>query len=297
MVKVKSVALIDTIQVTVSQCNIKDLEIFKERLVAFNYLRELSIIEHEDIKAYTFIINVHRLHNYNCIIHLVKFKKVIYDIMNCLELENIENFQLNRVDIAIDIDLDFKENVKLLLFLFDLVTVEENKSSTWITLSKNNLKKNTINLKRRDLDICFYDKADESNNKHVYGTRLEFRFKRLQDNDFKKHINKLINKLINIEKNIELVEKQQVELLFELWNEERKQIQSFSEFVRKYKDYIYTRNILKVLYEESGHVGSFTNWFREFKRANHIGFTLNTKKDILTYKNIIIKAIKRYRNS
>ena len=59
--------------------------------------------------------------------------------------------------------------------------------------------------------------------------------------------------------------------------EHTKQIKNFSEFVRRYNNDIFTRNIAKGLYYRICK-GSFENWLKWFRRNNYVKFI--TKSEI-----------------
>ena len=82
--------------------------------------------------------------------------------------------------------------------------------------------------------------------------------------------------------------------LFERYKEESGDgvVLSFSEFVRKYNKFFYTRDILKGVYEKSSLKGSFDIWFKKFKASNT--FDYYTLKDIKEYRNSMIKSVKSF---
>jgi hypothetical protein len=72
---------------------------------------------------------------------------------------------------------------------------------------------------------------------------------------------------------IKKVEKQKIDYLYQIWGKERNlahssmQAQNFSEFVRRYSDDIFTREIAMGLYSKI-YSGNFNNWLKKFKRNN-----------------------------
>lgn len=70
--------------------------------------------------------------------------------------------------------------------------------------------------------------------------------------------------------------------MYSLWKKEQQaghttQIKNFSEFVRRYNNDIFTRNIAKGLYYRICE-GSFENWLKWFRHNNYVKFI--TKSEI-----------------
>ena len=69
------------------------------------------------------------------------------------------------------------------------------------------------------------------------------------------------------------------------------QAQNFSEFVRRYNDDIFTREIAMGLYSKI-YSGNFNNWLKKFKRNSKIDFITNSQlQDIMNEMKI---ALNRY---
>ena len=80
--------------------------------------------------------------------------------------------------------------------------------------------------------------------------------------------------------------------LIKLWEVDKENVRSFSEFVRKYNDYFYTLNILKMVYEGVDLKGGYSNWLRKFRKTNNIEFY--TKTDIKEIQKAMLKSAKEY---
>lgn len=96
---------------------------------------------------------------------------------------------------------------------------------------------------------------------------------------------------------IKKVEKQKIDYLYQIWGKERNlanssmQAQNFSEFVRRYSDDIFTREIAMGLYSKI-YSGNFNNWLKKFKRNNKIDFIAASEiQDIMNEMKI---ALNRY---
>ncbi len=213
----------------------------------------------------------------------------IFKIIGVVENDKIS---MRRIDIAVDLEIDYIESFKKILFLFELITLEENKSDRWYTTNLNTLKNNSLILKGRSIEICFYNKKEESCGKHYAPTRFEFRFKRVSSKDSIIHINKVKNIVDRMDSSIVKLEENMTERLVGLWNSENKEVKSFSEFVRKYDRYFYTIRILENVYRRTGLSGSFSNWVKKFRTNNDL--TLFTKSDVIRFKCEVNKAIKEY---
>lgn len=222
-----------------------------------------------------------------------EFLEVMKIIYNQIGVKDMDKVDLNRIDIAVDSEMEFHPNFKKILFLFELVTVGENKNNKWYTTNLNTLKNNTVIVKGRSVEICFYDKAEESNGQHYANTRFEFRFKRISNKDYDVHINKVKEMVENIDKAIPELEKDMSERLIKLWEEEKERVKSFSEFVRKYDRFFYTMEILKIVYKATGLKGNCKRWVDKFREGNNT-LEFYTKSDANEFKREVKKALKNY---
>lgn len=223
----------------------------------------------------------------------------INDFVNSMEevfeiIGVIENDKINirRIDIAVDLDIDYIESFKKILFLFELITLEDKKSDRWYTTNLNTLKNNSLISKGRSIEICFYNKKEESCQKHYAPTRFEFRFKRVSSKDYLMHINKVKKIVAKIEVSILRLEENMSARLISLWDSEKKEVKSFSEFVRRYDRYFYTIRILEHVYKRAGLSGNFNNWLKKFRKNNDL--LLFSKSDVIRFKCEVNKAIKEY---
>lgn len=272
------------------------------KTVFSNFIQLKDIEKIEGVKKYTddinkqertIILNLNNEYEYEPILNLKDYKKKMKEIINTLEIVEIKKVKLERIDIAIDVDIDFNTNFKFLLYLHQVIT-NTQKNDKWYTTNLSTLKRNTIISRSRDKEVCFYDKKEESNEKHYLSTRLEFRYKRLSKMDLDMQIKKIIEDLNNIENNIENAEKEIAEKLILLYfhEKEKNKITTFSEFVRKYNNFFYNKYVLKLVYHKSDLKGNFNKWLYRFRELNSIEFY--DKKDIKNFKKAMIKSIKKY---
>lgn len=290
--KEKLHCIIDTMQLSIPEDNFKILEIVtKENFEFIKFLR-LS----RDKEYYVFKLNLNKLDGYyKPITGLKEYNKSFNVSLEKIGAINESNYKLDRVDIAIDSDLSFHENFKWFLFIFELVIYGNEKSDSWFTTSLKTLDNNTIILKDSCVEVCFYDKQFESNGKHNHNSRMEWRFKRAGNKDFNVYLDRLISRLESLENNIEPLERHMANRLIRLWNREidKGHIRNFSEFVRKYSNYFYTLEVLKMVYAATGLKGSYKNWLIRFRHNNSLIFF--SKSNIKSYKKEMIRSVKKYK--
>ncbi|WP_308001550.1 hypothetical protein [uncultured Clostridium sp.] len=229
------------------------------------------------------VLNPNKLtHKYTPIHSFKEFIATMDKIYIAITIKDTTKVNLHRLDIALDSTIDFGENFKFLLFAFELLTINYSKADKWYTTNLNSLKRNTIIMKSRDFEICFYNKAEESDNRHLYKTRCEFRFLRISNKNYKVHFKKILDMIKNLECLIPKLEAQMNERLIALWKEESScgDIKSFSEFVRKYNVYFYTNNIIKTVYSSSGLTGNYQKWLDRFRATNN-------ELELWSYVNIL----------
>ena len=287
------IMLIDTIKIRTTCENLEDYSSLNDK---YSFVKKGSV--HDEIRNgelyKTLVISANMKENkYKPILSMGNYIDALDDIYKRMGIKNNQCVELKRIDIAFDSSIDYSENFKKILFLFELITIDYAKSDKWYTTNLKTLKNNTVICNGRSVEICFYDKKEESLGNHFANTRFEFRFKRVSSKDFLVHINKVRRILDNIEDSIELLEKNMSERLLNLWHLEKIEVKSFSEFVRKYNKYFYTINILKYVYAGAGLNGSYTNWIRKFRKSNSLEFYC--KSDVVKFKREVKKAIKNYK--
>ena len=96
-----------------------------------------------------------------------------------------------------------------------------------------------------------------------------------------------------MEGQLEHLEENMSERLIKLWEVEKENVKSFSEFVRKYNDYFYTLNILKEVYKGVGLKGNCKRWIDKFREGNNT-LEFYTKTDIKEIQKAMLKSAKEY---
>lgn len=208
----------------------------------------------------------------------------------------MNNVNLSRVDVAFDSsDYEYQKDFKRMLFAYELMTIRNKKSSRWYTTNLNTLRNNSIKLYDSRFELEIYDKKDESKGTHPHNIRVEFRYKRLAKDvlDSEIYINKAIDKIKGMEGHLEMLEANMSDRLIKLWEVDKENVKSFSEFVRKYNDYFYTLNILKEVYKGVGLKGNCKRWIDKFREGNNT-LEFYTKSDIKEIQKAMLKSAKEY---
>lgn len=227
-----------------------------------------------------------------------KLSKTITNFNNMQEQLTVidkDHVAFRRIDIATDISKNFEDISKFLDLAHKCIRAKEKDGKAWSNIDEEDL--NTSNYLYRNrfkLEIEFYNKKKESNNKANYPTRLELRFLRISSKDFKLHINNAIALWHSMPLNLEQVEVQISEILIKKWLQE-KSINpklKFSTFAYKYSKYIYTQNILKSIYYQTGLKRAFKAWLQDYRKSYSIEFY--TKADLTNFSRNIIKSLKDY---
>lgn len=285
--------IIDTMQLSILESNFKRLEVVTKE--NFDFITPKGLDRNKIYEV--FKVNLNKLDGYRLITGIEEYNKSFDIALDKIGVIDKMDYELDRVDIAIDNDLDFNDNFKWFLFLFELVIFSNGKSDRWFTTNLKTLKSNTIILKDKTVEVCFYDKQCESDGNHPYKSRMEWRFKRARNKDFNVYLDKLISRIEDLENNIEHLEISMANRLIRLWNKECMggQIKNFSEFVRKYSNYFYTVGVLKMVYAATGLTGSYKNWLTKFRQRNPLIFF--SKSNVISYKKEMIRSIKKYKKA
>lgn len=220
---------------------------------------------------------------------------VLLGVINDIKEElKITSWNLDRLDIAIDTIASFDELYKTNLMFAQLFCLYTNNNNDVVINSLSNNKKRAIVINHRKLELYIYDKLFESNGKHPY-SRCEFRFKLLDITDISDVVKRLEAILTALPRYIEALNKAKIDFLVSEWQIEadttNSGIKSFSEFVRRYDNHIFNREILQGLYIRVMK-GDFKRWLYKFKKNNDLEFIGN--KDMLTYCKAMKQAVKEF---
>lgn len=284
-------SIIDTIAIKTDINNVEDFTIVNDE--NFDYINKLS--DDFNDSRMTLKVNLHTKFGEMTLDNLKKFNCALEDSLEDIGVLQMDNVELNRVDIALDTNnYTMQKDFKRMLFAYELLTIKHKKSDRWYTTNLNTLERNTIKLYESRFELEIYDKAKASNGMHPYDTRIEFRYKRLSKDlaDSEVYLHKVMDKIREMDGKLLQLEDNMSKRLIKLYEVEKDNVKSFSEFVRKYNDYFYTINILKEVYKSANMKGSYKGWLDNFRLKNNLEFY--TAKDIKELQKAMIKSVKSY---
>lgn len=290
---------IDTIQIHTDINNIKDISLI-------NKDNKPYIVKARQVDDRIFIaIHGSRSNNrYNYSIetytytYFIDHLKWIYEDLGIIDVSKVE---LDRVDYCFDYDNKFDDMYKLNNALSVLYGIEV-KADLKDMIEINKLidqQKTSISIrnKGKTKQLYIYDKHIESEGRHPYTTRQEFRLMRMKGKSIEQAIQITYLMLDNLYNNFYEAEQLKINNLYRLYLDELDQgkVHSFSSFITRYNEQIITRNICEQLYVLTGHKGKFKNWIKEYRKKNRLEFIKRSdiKKTIIEMK----KSIKLYMGS
>lgn len=284
-------SVIDTIAIRTDINNVNDFT----RVNNENYEYINKLTDSFDNSQMTLKVNLHTRYGEMVLDNVKKFNTALEESLSDMGVIEMSNVELTRVDIALDTNnYTMQQDFKRMLFCYELLTIKHKRDDRWYTTDLNTLQRNTIKLYGDRFELEIYDKAKTSNNMHPFQTRIEFRYKRLNkdiaDNEI--YLKKTIDKIEEMNGKLLQLEENMSKRLIKLYQADKDNVKSFSEFVRKYNDYFYTLNILKEVYKSVGMRGSYKNWLDTFRKTNQLEFY--TAKDIKELQKAMIKSVKSY---
>lgn len=289
--KVEFATVIDTVAVRVDINNLNDFTIVTND--NYDYIERLS--DSFDNSKMSLKVNLHNKYGEMTLNSVKKYNKATVESLADVGVLNVSEVELNRIDVALDTNsYTMQKDFKKMLFAYELLTIKHKKSDRWYTTNLNTLQRNTIKLYDSRFELEIYDKAKASNNMHPYQTRIEFRYKRL-NKDLKEsdvYLDKVAEKVKEMDGKLLQLEDNMSKRLIKLYQADKDNVKSFSEFVRKYNDYFYTLNILKEVYKSTGMKGGYKNWVDKFRKTNQLEFY--TAKDIKELQKAMLKSVKTY---
>lgn len=291
MTKAEFKSVIDTIAIRTDINNVKDFTVVNNE--NYEYINKLT--DSFDNSQMTLKVNLHTTYGEMTLDNVKKFNTALEESLSDMGVIEMSNVELTRVDIALDTNnYTMQQDFKRMLFCYELLTIKHKRDDRWYTTDLNTLQRNTIKLFGDRFELEIYDKAKASNNMHPFQTRIEFRYKRLNkdiaDNEI--YLKKTIDKIEEMNGKLLQLEENMSKRLIKLYQADKDNVKSFSEFVRKYNDYFYTLNILKEVYKNSGMKGSYKGWLDNFRLKNKLEFY--TSKDIKELQKAMKKSVKTY---
>ena len=283
--------IIDTISIKTDINNLNDFT--KVNSENYEYIERLT--DNFDNSKMVLKVNLHNKYGELTLDSLKKHNKATIESLAEIGVLHLNDVGLNRIDIALDTnDYTMQKDFKKMLFCYELLTIKHKKSDRWYTTNLNTLQRNTIKLYDSRFELEIYDKAKASNGVHPYSTRVEFRYKRLAKDlkDSEVYLKKVLDKVVEMDGKLAQLEDNMSKRLINLYQADKDNVKSFSEFVRKYNDYFYTLNILKSVYKASGLKGNCSKWIEKFRTTSKLEFY--TAKDIKELQKAMTKSIKNY---
>lgn len=284
-------SVIDTIAIRTDINNVNDFTVVNNE--NYEYINKLT--DSFDNSQMTLKVNLHTTYGEMTLDNVKKFNTALEESLSDMGVIEMSNVELTRVDIALDTNnYTMQQDFKRMLFCYELLTIKHKRDDRWYTTDLNTLQRNTIKLFGDRFELEIYDKAKASNNMHPFQTRIEFRYKRLNkdiaDNEI--YLKKTIDKIEEMNGKLLQLEENMSKRLIKLYQADKDNVKSFSEFVRKYNDYFYTLNILKEVYKSVGMKGSYKGWLDNFRLKNKLEFY--TSKDIKELQKAMKKSVKTY---
>ena len=224
-------------------------------------------------------------------------KKRLVELMELATVINYDDVKMNRIDIATDSYIDFVENSKLIYLLHRCLTAKIKGGKSWNNEDDNDFNYSNFRFANRDWNIEFYDKDKESEGKSLYNTRFEVRHLRVKAQDFEYHIEKTIQLWQGALNNLEVVEKVQLDKLYDKWDKMKAENPKtkFTTFVDTYKHKILTFEMLSKLMKYANLKGSPKSWLQKYRNTHTI--ELYSDKDVKRLVKEIVKSLKTYKKS
>ena len=234
-----------------------------------------------------------------------KYVQAMENIFCDLSINEFEDVKISRLDFHFDtsdLKLSNPKDRKLLKYMFELFTPRAKDNNIIESMSRRKKRLKSLMYTERYFALEIYDKELESNGAHPHDTRIELRFKRnmsktIYDNDY--YIKKVEERLKILSNSIEHVNRSATDTLKEVMLEEIARndntYKGFSHFVDRYKEDIYTMEILEGLYKVSGLKGKCSEWVKYYKKKNTL--ELYKRSDVAKFQRSLTKALKYYKNN
>ena len=180
------------------------------------------------------------------------FKKVMQDVFDEL---GVSDFKWKRIDMSFNtMDNTYYSNyTKLNRLLIACIANSTNDKNTYDTKNFWNGKTKSLATKNQLREVEFYDKADESNNKSPYYSRLELRSVRMKGNIEHEFLKVWFDRLDNAVEEFEAVQDRFNQSMAEVYLEDLakkkhdREFMSINSFLMTRRDYIFTSCQMKKL--------------------------------------------------
>lgn len=295
------ISKIDTIMISTNKHNLKDLSIINKDTKPY------IIKPHERGERIFIGLQISKTQgNYNYSENTYTFeyfKKQLKWIYKDLGIIDVNQVALDRVDYCFDYTDNFSEMYKLnnILILLYALEIKADIKDTIETNQVLDQRKTSLTAynKGKTKQLYIYNKKIESDNRHPYNTRQEFRQLKLSAQRFTTNNVKdvlqvnvaMLDRLIN---NFYAMEQQKIHFLYELYLKElaENKVHSFNSFVTRYNEQFTTRRICEEVYKMTGHKGKFKNWIKEYRKKIKLDFV--SKTEIKGSLKEMKKSLKNY---
>ena len=197
-------------------------------------------------------VNPNKNNNGYILTEYTAFKKVMQDVFDEL---GVSEFKWKRIDMSFNtMDNTYYSNyTKLNRLLIACIANSTNDKNTYDTKNFWNGKTKSLATKNQLREVEFYDKADESNNKSPYYSRLELRSVRMQGDIEHEFLKVWFDRLDNAIEQFEAVQDRFNQSMAEVYLEDLAKkkhdrgFMSINSFLMTRRDYIFTSSQMKKL--------------------------------------------------
>ena len=232
---------------------------------------------------------------YGCPIeNLADFKMTLGFI---LEELYVTDYEIRRLDVAINTTTPFDQLYKINSYLKELYAEYIGSSNRYHT-NGDDLKKRSLKVTSRSYELEIYNKELESKGQDPAKTRIEFRFRRIRNNQtVDQVIQEICSVLDRLPEYIIQLNSRKIEQFYAQYQKEQQpdyegRVTNLPAFVAKYADFIYNRDILNGLHNRC-HKGKTKNWLYRY-RASGKTLTLYTKGDLTAYTKQLKTTLNQY---
>lgn len=209
-------------------------------------------VRNEDMQETYIRVNPNKENNGYILTGYKAFNKVMNSVFKELE---IEDFKWKRVDMSFNtMDNKYYQNyTKLNRLLIACIANSSNDKNTYDTKDFWTGRTKSLATKNQLREVEFYDKADESNNRSPYYSRLELRSVRMNGDIEHEFLNVWFERLDNAVMEFEAVQDRFNQNMAEIYLEDLarkkrdREFMSINSFLMTRRDYIFTSRQMKKL--------------------------------------------------
>ncbi|MBN1050433.1 hypothetical protein, partial [Clostridium botulinum] len=147
--------IIDSMEIKLKLSNINDLS--KINMENYPYIKKDVRINSKQTEIVIPLSLNRRQGHYNRLTTLSENRSEFQAMLKDFGVIMEDDVKLNRIDIALDSNLNFDYNFKYFLYMFELCTYSNKKADKWYTTNLNTLRNNSIKQNGRKFQTVFYD--------------------------------------------------------------------------------------------------------------------------------------------